>query len=122
MRTFVAIAVAATAAVMTAAPSYAAGWEIRGLLNSTSTADCISRAYRILNNYSRVYSVGELQRGSIGVYAYQTDHPERDVTIQCTAVDTGGQALLIVHDTRNDTDIAATAERIVQYWDANAGK
>lgn len=122
MKTILAIAAAATMAVMTAAPSYAAGWEIRGLLNSTSTDDCLNRAHRILNNYSRMYSIGELQRGSIGIYAYQTDHAERDVTIQCTAVDTGGQALLIVHDTRNDTDIAATAERIVQYWDANAGK
>lgn len=122
MRMIVAIAAATAAAAMSAEPSHAAGWEIRGLSGVVSTSDCINRAVRIMNNYSRTYYVNEIQRGSIGVYMYGTDHAERDATIQCSSVDRGGEALLIVHDTRNDTDIAVTAERIVQYWDANAGK
>lgn len=123
MKRILAVAACAAAVAATAAsPALASGWEIRGLLGASSTADCINRAQRIMQRYSQTYYVGEIQRGSIGLYMYQTDHDERDATIQCTAVDEGGQALLIVHDTRNDTDIAMTAERIVQYWDADSPK
>ncbi|HAQ35736.1 MAG: hypothetical protein CMF74_06115 [Maricaulis sp.] len=122
MKRFIVIASAMAAAAASAAPANAAGWEIRGLTGVATTADCIARAHRIMTRYSQTYYVSEIQRGSIGVYMYGTDNNERDATIQCSSVDRGGEALLIVHDTRNDTDIAVTAERIVQYWDATGGK
>lgn len=122
MKRFIVIAAAVAAAAASAAPAYSAGWEIRGLTGVSTTAECINRAQRIMTRYSQSYRVGEIQRGSIGVYMYGTDNNERDATIQCSSVDRGGEALLIVHDTRNDTDIGVTAERIVQYWDATGGK